>query len=273
MDVGFGNQPSREVGQRHQAQAKQRAEKSREKLASEARINKASDDAAGLGRMEQARSLLRSLEGAARNTAQGIDLVHSADAALGEGSEILSRMHELAVQSSNGTLTDADRAVLNEEFRSLGQELDDLGRSAEFNGQALLDGSTSSVDIQTGTDGGDTLTIALTELSSSALGIEGEDVATSSSALEALDDLDAAITSVGAVRGDLGADLIALNSRHSLIQESSLQLGASESRLRDVDVARETSKLAQAQLVAEGSAAILSQSLISASTAQKLLSA
>ena len=123
--------------------------KSMEKLSSGLRINRAGDDAAGLAISENLKADIRALNQAARNGADGISLVQTAEGAMDEVSSILLRMKELAEQSMNGTLTDTDRSYLNSEYTALSSEIDRISDSTEFNGVSLLDGSLD-VDIQVG---------------------------------------------------------------------------------------------------------------------------
>ncbi|MFT7484317.1 MAG: flagellin [Candidatus Paceibacteria bacterium] len=259
------------VNNRYLNQALQKGNQASGHLASSLRIAQASDDAAGLGISERMRALIRSFDQASRNTLQGVDLAKTADSALGGASETLGRMRELAVQSSSGTLSDADRATINDEFTQLSDHLDSLGQDTEFNGQKLLDGSTSSVEVQSGVSAGDTTSIQLTELSASALALDTESVDSAAAASSAIAALDSAIEDVSRARGDLGANVHALTSQHSVVSQSSLQLSASESRLRDVDVAYEVAVQSQQQILAKGSVALLSQSFLSASAAGRLL--
>ncbi len=271
MDRGMGVNSISGVNQRYLGVAQQKSQSALEKLSSGLRVTKASDDASGLGRSERLRSMIRSFDGAARNSRDGIQLAKTADGALGEASEVLGRMRELSVQAASGTLTDADRATLNDEFQGLSQQLDDLGARAEFGGQALLDGSTASVEVQTGPDPGDTTSVALTELSTADLAIDTESLETAAQASDALAALDNAIADVSSARGELGASISTLEAGHALLQQSSQQLSTTESRLRDADVAFETALLAQQQILAKGAASILSQSFLSSTDSSRLV--
>ncbi|MBM4064017.1 MAG: flagellin FliC, partial [Planctomycetes bacterium] len=134
------------------------------RLSTGLRISSAADDAAGLAISERLRAQGGSLEQAKRNANDGISLVQTAEGALNEVSSILVRLRELAVQSSNGSVSNADKETLDEEFQSLVNEVNRIGRSTEFNGVKLLDGSSTSVSFQVGfgtTTGIDTLSVSL----------------------------------------------------------------------------------------------------------------
>ena len=138
------------------------------RLSTGLRISTASDDAAGLAISERLRSQVRSLDQAKRNANDGISLVQTGEGALNEVSSILVRLRELSIQSSNGSVSAKDKDTLNEEFKSLVNEVDRIGRSTEFNGIKLLDGSSSAVSFQVGfgtTAGIDTLSVSLSATS------------------------------------------------------------------------------------------------------------
>lgn len=148
-------------------------QKSYEKLASGLRIVRAGDDAAGLAVSERMRATIKSLDQAGRNTQDGVSLVQTAEGAYNEMHGILGRMRELAVQSSNGTLTSSDRANLNEEFTALSSEVTRIANSTNFNGLSLLS-SNSTVTLQVGTGttaGTDTLDVSLFNSTATALGV------------------------------------------------------------------------------------------------------
>ncbi len=229
------------------------------RLSSGLRIVSAADDPAGLGISERMRSEIRSLEMAQRNAQDGISLVQTAEGALSEANANLVRMRELAIESANGTLSTADRTSLNAEFTELLAELDRIATTTTFNGTSLLDTAGNTVDIQTGVNSGETITITLEDAQTTALGINAltiTDVATSSAALLPID---LAIDAVVAVRGNLGASQNRMSSAMRSIATSVENLAAAESRIRDVDVASETARLTRNQIMQQAAASILAQ--------------
>ena len=150
------------------------------RLSSGLRIASASDDAAGLGISEKMRSQIRSYGVAARNTQDGISLAQTAEGSLNEVSNLLNRMRELAMQASNGTLDTEDRATIDTEFQALDDEINRIATQSEFNGIALLDGSSTSVSIQVGLDSGQTIAVGMVDAQSATLGIDSLDVTTTS---------------------------------------------------------------------------------------------
>lgn len=241
------------------------------KLSSGLRIANAADDAAGLGISERMRSQIRSLGAAGRNAQDGISLVQTAEGALNEGSNILSRMRELAVQASNGTLSTDDRATIDSEVQALVSELGRISDSTTFNGVNLLDGSATTASIQVGINDGETIDVALQDTSTSTLGVNSLDVTTASNASDALADIDDAIDTLNTARGDLGAVQNRLTSAYSSIQNSRENLSAAESRIRDVDVAMETADLTRNSILQQAAVSVLSQANVQPQLALRLL--
>tara|TARA_R110002072_G_scaffold174303_4_gene329473 strand:+ start:87214 stop:88041 length:828 start_codon:yes stop_codon:yes gene_type:complete len=232
------------------------------RLSTGLRISTASDDAAGLAISERLRSQVRSLEQAKRNANDGISFVQTAEGALNEVSSILVRLRELAIQSSNGTVSDADKSTLDEEFQSLVSEVNRIGRSTEFNGIKLLDGSSSAVSFQVGfgtTAGIDTLAVSLSAALSTSLSLNALDIGSSGSTTTALTNIDTAINSVSSLRGTLGAVQNRLGSTINNLAITTENLSAAESRIRDVDVAYETAQLTRNNILQQASISILAQ--------------
>ena len=142
-----------------------------ERLASGRRINSAADDAAGLAISNRQTSQIRGLDQAIRNANDGISLIQTAEGALDESTNILQRMRELAIQSSNGIYSDTDRATLDAEVQQLVAELDRISETTSFNGQNILDGSLGSVDLQVGSESNQTISFSISEMSTSSLGL------------------------------------------------------------------------------------------------------
>ncbi len=243
------------------------------RLSSGLRIASASDDAAGLGISERLRSQTRSLNQAGRNAQDGISLVQTAESALGETGANLSRLRELAVQASNGTLNTEDRTVINTEFTALKSEIDRVASDTNFNGVNLLDGSTTSVALQVGIESGQTIGVSLSSASLSGLGLSASTFNTSTvtNATAALNTIDTAINSVASSRGSLGATTNRLSSTVRSIANSSENLAAAETRIRDVDVAFETADLTRNSILQQAALSVLSQANVQPQLALSLL--
>jgi len=240
------------------------------RLSSGLRIATAADDAAGLGISERMRAQVRSLHQAGRNANDGISLVQTAEGTLNELNGNLIRMRELAIQSSNGTLNSGDRAVLDVEFQALVSEIDRVAAQATFNGVNLLDGSTSTLNFQVGTESGEMIAVTLEDLSAATLGI-GTDVLDATNAQAALDLIDTAVDQVSNLRGDLGAAQNRLTSTVRSIANAAENLTAAESRIRDVDVAAETADLTRNSILQQAAVSVLAQANVQPQIALSLL--
>ena len=259
--------------QRHLSKSSTEFQKSMEKLSSGLRINRAGDDAAGLAISEGLKSDIRALDQASRNAADGISLVQTAEGALDEVSSILLRMKELAEQSLNGTLSDTDRGYLNAEFSALSGEIDRISDGVDFNGVKLLDGSGGTVAIQVGigTSGSDSVAVDLgDDLDATGLGLSAT-IDSASGAGTAMDEIDDAISTVVSARGDFGAIQNRLESSIRNINMTSENLSAANSRIRDVDVAHETSSLTSYQILQQAGVAMLAQANMTTGLAMNLL--
>jgi flagellin len=237
-------------------------QKSFNKLSSGYRINTAADDAAGLAISESMRSQIRSFTVAERNASDGISMAQTAEGALGEVHGILGRMRELGVQASNGSLTQSDRSYIQTEFTSLQSEIGRIQSSAKFNGKALVDATATSITFQVGLDNtaSDQITISFGGLSlSSVTGSAVVSGATASNALASLAIIDSAITSVSTARSNFGAAMNRMDVASSNIQTMRLNISAANSRIRDVDVAEETSKMSKNQVLTQAGVSVLAQ--------------
>ena len=258
---------------RHLANSTNAFNKSMEKLSSGLRINRAGDDAAGLAISESLKSDIRALDQASRNAADGISLVQTGEGAMDEVSSILLRMKELAEQSLNGTLSNTDRGYLNSEFSALKDEIDRISESTEFNGVKLLDGNGGSVNIQVGIGTGTSDTVAIdlgTARDTTQLGLSAT-IDSTSGATTAMDQIDAAISTVTSARSDFGAIQNRLESSIRNINMTSENLAAANSRIRDVDVAQETSRMTSYQILQQAGVAMLAQANASTGLAMNLL--
>ena len=258
---------------RHLTDSTNAFNKSMEKLSSGLRINRAGDDAAGLAISESLKSDIRALDQASRNAADGISLIQTAEGSLDEVSNILLRMKELAEQSLNGTLSDTDRGYLNQEYTALKGEIDRISDAVDFNNVKLLDGSGGTVNIQVGigTSGSDSVGVDLTaDLDTTGLALGGT-VDTASNANTAMDQIDNAISSIVSSRGAFGAVQNRLESSIRNINMMSENLSAANSRIRDVDVAAETSRLTSYQILQQAGVAMLAQANMTTGLAMNLL--
>ena len=244
------------------------------RLSTGLRISSASDDAAGLAISERLRSQVRSLDQAKRNANDGISLVQTAEGALNEVSSILTRLRELSIQASNGTVSNADKDTLDEEFQSLVNEIDRIGNSTEFNDIALLDGTSTTVSFQVGfgtTAGVDTLDVTLGEARATNLGLATLDIGSGGSTNAAITAIDTAINTVSGLRGSLGAVQNRLGSTINNLAIQTENLTAAESRIRDVDVAYETAQLTRNNILQQASISVLAQANAQPQSALSLL--
>ena len=249
-----------------------RLSQSVERISSGLRINRASDDAAGLAISEGLRSDIRALRQAVRNSNDGISLVNITEGALNEQGSMLIRLRELASQAATGTTGSTERATIQLEFNSLRNEIDRITATTEFNGQKLIDGSlsssiasTSQVFIQVGIDNSVNSRINLNEqinlkaVTASALSIDTLSVTTSTAALSALDGIANAISSVTATRGQVGAVQNRLIRSISNLSISVENLSAADSQIRDADIAEEVALLTRNQILVQASTAMVGQ--------------
>ena len=244
------------------------------RLSTGLRISTAADDAAGLAISERLRSQVRSLEQSKRNANDGISFVQTAEGALNEVSSILTRLRELAIQSSNGSVSSADKETLDEEFQSLVSEVNRIGRSTEFNGIKLLDGSSSTVSFQVGfgtTTGIDTLSVTLSPALSTSMSLQSLDIGSGGATTTAITNIDSAINRISSLRGSLGAIQNRLGSTINNLAIQTENLSAAESRIRDVDVAYETAQLTRNNILQQASISVLAQANAQPQSALQLL--
>ncbi|MFT4648890.1 MAG: flagellin [Glaciecola sp.] len=250
------------TAQRHMSQVTNRLQGNYSRLASGLRIASAADDAAGLAISEKMRSQIRSFTVASRNAQDGISLSQTAEGALGEVSNILGRMRELAMQSSNGTLSVEDRTTIDSEFQAMTSEIGRIAGQTEFNNINLLDGSSATVTMQIGLNAGETIDVNLGDMSvdnAAGLNIASLDVTDTTNATDALARLDTAITFTNTSRGDLGAQQNRMQSTLRSILNARENLSAAESRIRDVDIASESADLTRNSIMQQAASSILQQ--------------
>lgn len=258
------------TAQRHLGNNNARLGQSLERLSSGLRINRASDDAAGLAISAALRGDIRSLNQATRNANDGISLINTAEGALSEQASILVRMRELASQAATGTVGSTERQTIDREFQALMAEIDRISAVTEFNGQKLINGSlssaaTASVVIQIGIQAtsndriGLNTAVDLTAITAAGLAISTLDVKTAASSLSALSSLDSAISTVTDGRGRLGAVQNRLVHTVANLTVTTENLTAAESQIRDADYASEISDFTRNQILVQSATAILAQ--------------
>jgi flagellin len=227
--------------------------KSLEKLSSGFRINRAADDAAGLTKSEGLRAEIRGTNQAVRNAQDGISLVQTAEGALNEVHSILQRMRELAVGAANTATSDG--AAQQAEVTELLSELDAIGTRTKFSGQDVF--TATARTFQVGASNGDTLDVTIGALSSTTLAVNGVNLETGAAA--AIDTIQAAIDTVSTTRSTLGASQNRLEHTIANLQVAAENLSASESRIRDTDMAQEMVSFTRAQILQQAGTAMLAQ--------------
>ena len=237
--------------------------RSLERISSGLRINRAADDAAGLGVATNLETGTISQKQGMRNANDGISIIQTAESATNEVTDILQRMRELAIQSASETLDDDERSYIQDEFIELSEEVERISASTEFNGIALTNNSSTQIDVQVGIQNASTSRISLDlgDLRATSLGVSSTQMSLASvtSAQEALDAIDTAIDSVNSYRSELGAVQNRLDSAINNAQVFVEALTAAESRIRDTDFATETSELTKLQILQQSGVAALAQ--------------
>jgi len=231
------------------------------RISSGFRVNKAADDAAGLGVATNLETQIGSTRTAMRNINDGISIIQTAEGASNEVTDILQRMRELAVQSSSGTLGNTERSFIQDEFVQLRSEVSRIAQVTEFNGITLNNNTTSSINVQVGinSDSNSQIAITLGALTTNALGISGILLDTAANALSALSVLDTAIGTVNSNRSVYGA---AQNRLESALNNAGVQveaLSSANSQIIDTDFATETANLTKLQIMQQAGVAALAQ--------------
>jgi flagellin len=247
-----------------------------EKLASGSRINYAKDDAAGLAVSTRLSAEIQGLAMASRNAADAQSMIDTADGALGESTNILLRMRELAVQASNGTMASSDRTALDAEYDQLALELTRIDNNTSWAGEALFNNVQKTFHVGTGNATADKIDITIGNMDAStlignitvdddgdgSLSDESPESATIDVAIKAqatIDVLDTAIQTVSTQRGSLGALSNRLSSTISNLDQIGVNLSSSQGRIQDTDFAAETSNLAKNQILSQAATAMLAQ--------------
>ena len=232
--------------------------RSMERLSSGYRINRAADDAAGLAISERLRGQINGLEQAQRNVQDAVSLVQTAEGSLTEVHAMLQRVRELAVQFKNGSLSNADRTAIQSEVYQLASEIERIGASAEFNGTKLLN-AAQTISFQVGSDDGETIRVTTVSLGSSTGGVGTAYFALSSVQNTDISEIDVAIDNVSSQRAQFGA---VQNRLEYTLQNAAIyqeNLTASESRIRDVDMAAEMVEFTKLQILQQAGISMLAQ--------------
>ena len=250
-------------------------DKAMERLSTGKRINYAKDDAAGSAIAVRLTAEIQGLAVASRNAADGQSLLDTAEGALQETQALLMRLRELAVQSSNGTLTTSDRGALQAEAAALEAEISRISDTTSWGGINLLDGSLSDgITFQAGTKEGETIVASIPDMAATAATIAvsvGFSIGAFTNAQSMITAVDAAISGVGTVRGNLGAASNRLNSTIANLDQVRVNLSASRGRIQDADFATDTQNLAKGQILQQAATAMLAQANASKQTVLTLI--
>lgn len=246
------------------------------RLSSGMRINQAADDAAGLAISENLRAQIRGYRQANRNANDGISLVQVAEGSLNEVSNMLIRLRELGVQAASDTVGPTERKFLDVEYQQLKSEIQRVTESTQFNGYDLLNGTGGIIDIQVGVHNDPfkdriSFNASAANATLDALGMVAESAATKEGAQLSLDVIDSALTSVNAIRANFGAMQNRLTSTSNNLLVADENLSAANSRIRDADVAAETSEMTRNNILLQAGISVLGQANNSQQMALKLL--
>ncbi|MCF6463976.1 flagellin N-terminal helical domain-containing protein [Clostridium sp. Cult1] len=248
--------------------------KSLEKLSSGFRINRAGDDAAGLSISEKMRAQIRGLNMASKNAQDGISMIQTTEGGLQEAQAILQRMRELSVQGANDTYENVDKNAILDEMKELTDEIGRIKDTIQFNNMKVLDGSTGEVTLQVGANSGEVMKVdfnqeginlsgiheSLTDVVSSLSGALATSGSSSTEFQDAITKIDAQVKLVSAGRSKLGAAQNRLEHTIKNLDNAAENLQASESRIRDVDMAKEMMEFTKQTILQQAATAMLAQS-------------
>jgi flagellin len=247
-----------------------------EKLSSGSRIVRAADDAAGLAISEKMKSHIRSIAQDMRNANDGISMIQTAEGAMNETGNILTRFRELSIQAASDTIGDVERSFIDKEVQQLGEEINRIALSTEYNGRKLLAGEGEALEIQVGLKNDAKLDrfvydVQKTNTTGDSLGVQGLTVSTKEAAQNNLEKIDGAITKLSENRAEMGALQNRLQSSISNMQIYNENLSAGNSRIRDVDMASETAELTKNNILTSATTSVLGQANQNSMLALKLL--
>jgi flagellin len=274
MSISINNTSSSLFAQKSLLSTESATQKTLGHLSSGKKINNAGENAANLAIAVQMAAQLGSSNQDVSNAGDALDIANTADAALSNTTDILSRLDELAMESGDGALNASDRADIQNEADALTAQLNSIAGGTEFNGTPLLNGN-ANLTFQVGTGnvpGNDRLTLNTGDASAAALGVSGLNLSTPSSAASALDSIDSAIQAASSLRSTLGAQANRATSAASQAQQTSLSLAAAHSSIMDADIASEASDLSSEMILGQAGAAVLAQANQNHASALRLLS-
>ena len=256
--------------------AKRSMDQAMARLSSGSRINKASDDAVGSAISENFKSQLRGIKQANRNAQDGISMIQISEGGLAEISNNLIRLRELAMQAASDTNSDRERSLINTEYKQLLSEIDRISGSTEFNGTPLLSGVGEKIDFQVNTKNSQDIDRisydpSKADTTTISLGVNFCDVGTKLGAQESLTNIDDALNHVNGIRSNLGAMQSRLNSTVETLMESEQNIATANSRIKDADIAQESSEYAKQNVLMQSGTAILAQANQQNSLALSLL--
>lgn len=239
--------------------AKAKADAQTEKLATGKRVNRASDDAAAMSIIESMTSEIKGLAQSHDNVASGMAALETTEGAASEITNLLQRQKELAIQSSNGTMSNSDRAALNEEFTSLTEQINDISNKTTYNGQSLLNGEglgSGSAKLKTGE--GEEMTLSKADMRTQSLGTSSSDISTQAGAADAIDSIQSAIDQSVSLRAKKGAEYSRLQSASSNIENQLVQQQDARSKMQDTDYATTITELQKTKVQSKAAMKTLS---------------
>jgi flagellin len=244
-----------------------------DRLSSGLRVQSSADDAAGMAVSESMRAQKLSFQQAIRNANGGVAILQTAEAAFQSISDTLARMRELAVESANSSITDAERGFLNTEFSDMVDEIDRIAAVTEFNDTKLLDGSATTLTFQVGirNTSADRIAASIDSQSATSLGVNDDTVATQTGAQNAIDEIDTALESLNTDRASIGANINSLSLAVTSLSSSVENLGTAMGNVRDADVGSESAEFSRLQVLQQAGVAMLAQANALPSTALRLL--
>jgi len=236
-----------------------------QQLSTGKRINRASDDAAGLAIRETMTAQITGLNSAIRNANDGISLLQTADGALSETSSLLQRMRELAVLAVNDTYSSAQKTAMSTEYVALSSQIDQIAANTQFNGMKVINGdgggatATSVFTFQVGANNSQTMTVSIAQQSLSTYVLSGTTIATAATAAAQITLIDTAIGTLNTQRSTIGAAVNRLSHAVDNLTNVAANATDSRSKVEDTDYATATSDLARQQIIAQAATAILAQ--------------
>lgn len=277
MPIRVSDNSAQQLGLRITDLTRQQTAETLTRIASGLRINRAADDAAGLGISERLRALSNGFRQVEDNLQAGVSALQVAEGGISSIQDTVQRLRELTIQAANDTLTDEDRSVIQAEVDQLVAEIDRQAGSVQFNGQPLLSGQYSAANggftIQAGANEGETLQVNIEQVNASTLNLAGLDVSSRASAESALGRIDTALQTINGQRATLGSYANRLESSLSFVGIARENTQAALSQVRDANLAQEAVGLSLLQIRNQSGLAAVSQGNIAAQSALRLLGA